>query len=567
MKLFESFSRRLKRELDVTPEAATLVLKDKLLHAVDLRIRPMEPPRFPVIQKTSLVVILRVQWFCLSTDPEEASQRLYDLDQMTRVLLSKKMGAFHLNSAGKGAFFYFGWPDAVADAAWLAWRAALRLSAWAQGSQDVSVKIGVHAGRLFSSLDDAIPDLLGEITEETATVCHNAEYNYPLVSNKVQQLLKHRMQWQKLQDRRRQSYGSVQALYYQANEENKVTADPETPLLGREPQLGKLTRFWQDTRSRMVAILADAGMGKTALVTRWLAQQQIQHKTIRLYCHPDLQHFPLETLFHFLTSNQPSTFRGGPPSPSQADRLSGYEQWMKTLDAGNIHHDRHKHRLFSRLASLFESPGQDHSPLYWLEDAHWCDTLTLEFLVHLSQHAESSPFLLVTGRRLPPPAGWPGHYLDLLPLPLSASQALLQQWLPGQTSAKHRKQLLHLSGNVPLVLRQLAEYQEFLRVPDALVALFSPGIDRLGEHRELALILAIAGTDTPPEEIAALMPQNPPRENIAEAISVLIELGLLYRVTKAHVRFTHPLIPRILEELNAPSQVRRIRQALMHAVD
>ncbi|WP_096778840.1 BTAD domain-containing putative transcriptional regulator [Zobellella denitrificans] len=564
LKLFESFSRRLRRELDVAPEAATLALRDKLLNGMAPRVSLMAPSPFPVIQKVSLVVVLRVQWFSLSQDPEEASQRLYDLDQMTRALLGKKMGAFHLNSAGKGAFFYFGWPNAIVDAAWLAWSAALRLSTWARACQDARVKIGIHCGRLFSSLDNTIPDLLGEITEETARVCHNAQYNQPLVSDKVQQLLAYRGRLHKLQDRRRQSDGTVQALYYQA-EENQAATAPASPLQGRDPQLEKLTEIRQDTGPGMVAILAGAGMGKTALVAQWLARQPMQGDTLhRLCCQPDLQPAPLETLFHFLTSHPPSARVGAISSSGR--HLYDYEQWISDLDAVNIRDDGQKHRLFSRLVPLLGPLRPSHATLYWLEDVHWCDTLTLEFFIHLARHARPAPFLLVTGHQLPTTMAWPGHCLNLPPLPLSAGQALLQRWLPETASAEHRQQCFHLSGGIPLVLKLLAEHQGTQQIPDALIALFSPDIDRQGRHRELALILAVAGTDTPHEELAALMPEKTTREEIAEAMAAMVESGLLHRVTGTRVRFAHPLIPRILEELNAPSRIRRIRQALMQAV-
>src|SRR5205807_9734508 len=61
-----------------------------------------------------------------------------------------------------------------------------------------------------------------------------------------------------------------------------------------------------------------------------------------------------------------------------------------------------RHRLFRALAELI---GCLEAVLVIVEDAHWADEATLEFLHYLSTHEDRSPGLVVTYRPEDVPAG------------------------------------------------------------------------------------------------------------------------------------------------------------------
>src|SRR2546427_702888 len=61
-----------------------------------------------------------------------------------------------------------------------------------------------------------------------------------------------------------------------------------------------------------------------------------------------------------------------------------------------------RHRLFRALAELI---GCLEAVLVIVEDAHWADEATLEFLLYLSSHEDRSPGLVVTYRPEDVPAG------------------------------------------------------------------------------------------------------------------------------------------------------------------
>jgi predicted ATPase len=57
--------------------------------------------------------------------------------------------------------------------------------------------------------------------------------------------------------------------------------------------------------------------------------------------------------------------------------------------------EQEKRRLFAIMTHFFLGQAAQHPVLLVVEDLHWCDDLSLEFLLHLARHCQHVPLLLL----------------------------------------------------------------------------------------------------------------------------------------------------------------------------
>lgn len=62
-------------------------------------------------------------------------------------------------------------------------------------------------------------------------------------------------------------------------------------------------------------------------------------------------------------------------------------------------HEQEKRRLFAIMTHFFTEQAERHPVLLIVEDVHWCDDLSLEFLLHLARRCQHVPLLLLTTYR------------------------------------------------------------------------------------------------------------------------------------------------------------------------
>jgi DNA-binding NarL/FixJ family response regulator len=281
------------------------------------------------------------------------------------------------------------------------------------------------------------------------------------------------------------------------------------PVVGREAEIeavaGVLDAVARGER-RLLVLRGEAGIGKTRLL-EVVREQAVTRRFVLLEgratelesdvplapvvdaLESGLRELP-EPMLRDLGEEQLGLLAGvlsgvGEAPPSRWEPTSPVERWRL-------------HRAMRSLVSAFGA----HTPVALvLDDVHWSDPATLEFLDHIVRRPPENPHLLAlalrpgeaaerlaTAQRATGAGG--GVALDLPPLDRSAADLLLD----GIEAPRERERLFRESGGNPLLLEELARVGATSEVPGDIVAAVRTELRGLsGEANALLEGAAIAG--------------------------------------------------------------------------
>jgi DNA-binding CsgD family transcriptional regulator len=242
-------------------------------------------------------------------------------------------------------------------------------------------------------------------------------------------------------------------------------AAPCATFVGRETELAAITSaLARPGQPAFVLVEGEAGIGKTRLVQEALRSLD-PATTLVAACPPLAEPFPLGPLVDALhrlpvdgVSLSPLAGALRPLFPEWAAHLPPALEPLEDPSST-------RHRLFRALAELVERSGIE---VLVLEDAHWADAATLEFLPLLLASAErdlslvvtyratdvpaASPLLRLTAR---PPAGLRRLELALEPLTVGETTALVaSMFATDDISAEFVTFLHRRTEGVPLALEE-----------------------------------------------------------------------------------------------------------------
>ncbi len=578
LRLYENFTQRMQRELGVLPDSKSQALYNQLTQKLNEQpTRTSQPDQFPAIEKISPVVVVHLQWRCSLPDPEAAAQQLFDADHYSRKLLCDDIGAFHLNSAGRGSFFYFGWPSALEDSAWLAVRCSIRLMHYTRTHPEIELRAGIHTGTLFSSLSASLPDLLGDVTEETSLLCQSATDGQILLSEPCYRLLDRKVQARKITERRRRNDGSLSGAFLLVDEPGWFS-DSDTLLLPEQLPICEQLDQQRDQAEqqqlpRLVNLTGPAGCGKTLMLTQWLKQQrQTGDRIFKLRCYPDRQQQPLFPLISCL--RQLLGFQGDeaikPDTLKERMRRHGWDKLLQQpilIDLITSIAPPTEQTVQLAITAISQLLQGVSGPclLVWIEDGHWIDASTQALIDCLTDRTDC-PLLLLFSARNKPETAKNQSWLNLTLPRLSDTSATRLLKLFSRNSQSWRSpdeaaQLLELTDHNPFLLKAMACSSEDNLIPHEVLHYFSHRIDQLNEWRDSALQLALQWPDIRPDQ-ALLIGQTQNLATPTETFDQLIAAKLLQWQSKTQIAFTPPLLQRVLASLNPPSRQRFVHKTL-----
>lgn len=179
-----------------------------------------------------------------------------------------------------------------------------------------------------------------------------------------------------------------------------------TPLVGRRRELAtlqeRLTRMAQGAGGTIL-ISGEAGIGKSRLVAEARACAAAANWSIvQGNCYePDrsLPYAPLLDLFRSHLTGRPAddfaqTF--GPSAPELVKLLPELATlWPGVVATRALDPEPEKRRLFHVLAQVLVGLAGAQSLLLIVEDLHWADDTSIEFLLYLARRVTSHPILLL----------------------------------------------------------------------------------------------------------------------------------------------------------------------------
>ncbi|KAB8143931.1 AAA family ATPase [Chloroflexia bacterium SDU3-3] len=334
------------------------------------------------------------------------------------------------------------------------------------------------------------------------------------------------------------------------------------PLIGRGAELAAMREAWQATagRAQVVALQGEAGIGKSRLWQAWLAGLDARPALLAARCLPMTQHMPLAPAIGLLRAE---------PSRERLLAMASFTppSWLADLARimPELHAPAHplptppalppaeeQLRLFEALVlGLGLAPGQP--AVLVVEDVHWADKATLDWLGYLTHRAQAMPLLVVITYRpeeLPP---------ALLGLVAAWSQAgLLRKIALGRLSRDETaalvaslvgdlsqvEQIYAQSDGNPYFISELAQAAPG-DIPVALTDLIA---SRLAALSDEALQVIQAAAVLQPETDFFMIQQTSGCDDatLLRALDLLQAAGLLRDDGERYV-FGHPLIAAVVE--------------------
>jgi DNA-binding winged helix-turn-helix (wHTH) protein/tetratricopeptide (TPR) repeat protein len=360
---------------------------------------------------------------------------LEDLEQAVRTFrrcladTAKRHGGFIYRQLGNNALALFGYPAAHEHDAEQAVRAGLELCAAVRalapiGEAPMRCRVGVATGLVIvgdptESTAFGGEGIIGDVPDAAARLLASALPDMVAIGSATRRLVGDLFECRELV--------STETGGYQVLGEAPATSRFEalhgaalTPLVGREEELGLLTRCWAragDGEGQVVLVSGEAGIGKSRLC-RALAEQLAAdpYKVVHWQCSPhhlDSALYPIASQIGraagFAPGDGARQRAAKAASLFVAAELGADETALLTdllgLSPGlppplaSLTPRRRKQLAFDALISAIATISAGQRMLLVFEDAHWIDPSSLEFLAFALDRARRLRVLIVITAR------------------------------------------------------------------------------------------------------------------------------------------------------------------------
>jgi len=472
-----------------------------------------------------------------------------------------------------GAMCYFGTPVAREDAAAQALQASLDLVDAVQ-ALGLGVRIGVCTGQVV--IRDGQP--VGSAIHLAARLQSIAAPGTVVVGETTRRIVKERFRFQPLEQgillkgfdgpqichRLLGPALSASAEYHAAPELPSVT-----PFVGRREELQTLQAHWAVVKAgslRIVRILGEAGIGKSRLVREF---KQILtdagHEVFEIRCSPE----HANSAFHPLIESLRNELRLGANESAEVilARLRAMVSRAQEIDEGAatlladllllpmpMRHpvleqsaQRRRQLTVDLLVALAQQRVRDTPGCLIVEDTHWLDPSTAEFLDRLAMATREMPLLILVTVRSDAEIRWRPRFAvyetELQGLSPELSRAMVvsacgDRRLPGEVV----QLIAARADGVPLFIEESTRMEIDLSagrdnldsgampVPTTVLDLLTARLDRLGGAKQVAQVGGTLGREFPLALLQAVLqhPGSPiGAQDLSAPLAELVRAGML----------------------------------------
>ncbi|MBX6382777.1 MAG: AAA family ATPase [Microbispora sp.] len=347
-----------------------------------------------------------------------------------------------------------------------------------------------------------------------------------------------------------------------------VVSGTSTPLVGRRDALATLRNVMAASRRdgfQFLALVGEPGMGKTRLLGELAAmagrdgftplwgraaeyEQMLPYSALvdALDDHLDTRR---EEVTRAVGAGQAALLSGVFPGLAADGAPAGDEPALADDRSGLA-----RYRLYRAVRHLVGALAGPSGLLLVLDDVHWADDGTMEFLDYLVRHPPAGPVLMAVAYRpaqaaprvatLAASAGPRGH--EVVVGPLSADE--VRQFLGPGVSRGRGTALYEASGGNPFYLEALARMggTDVAALPPTVLAALQVELSDLSPGALLVAQAAAVAADEFEPAVAAVAAQVPYDATLA-ALDELVERDII-RSAGGRFRFRHPLVRRAVYE-------------------
>ncbi len=541
-------------------------------------------------------------------DPEDLRDVLRTYQDACQKII-RRFGGYIAQYLGDGLLVYFGYPQAHEDDAQRAVHTGLAVveairrlnySLQEQWKVELSVRVGIHTGLVVTGEvgeGETRENLaIGETPNIAARLQGKAKPNTVLVSTATYRLIAGFFACQETENLVLKGFSQpMDVCQIDRVSTARTRLDPQTtvltPIVGREQETSLLFERWQrinEGMGQIVLLSGDAGIGKSRLV-KALEEHVAQDPQAWLtpcQCSPYHQNSALYPVLDLL-ERYVLKYEPGDDPTEKLSRLEGFlvqygfalpelipvfcnllsVPFDQKYSPSALSPERQKQLFFETMLGVLLEIASQQPLLLVIEDLHWADPSTLEFLnLLVDQIATTRIFALFTFRPNFNPPWVPRTYLTSLMLHRLTRQKSINmvQHIAGvkPLPAEVLEQILTKTDGVPLFVEELTkmvleseliseEAEEYtltgdfisLKIPATLQDSLMARLDRLTSAKELVQWCSILGREFSSQMLLAIYPRN--EKTLQQELRRLVESELLFQrgvFPRATYIFKHALI-------------------------
>jgi class 3 adenylate cyclase/predicted ATPase len=494
---------------------------------------------------------------------------------------------------GDGLLVYFGYPVAHEDDPLRAVRSGLGIVETIGALNNrlerdkgihLTVRLGIHTGLVvvgeMGSQGRQEQLALGEVPNVCARIQGLAEPNTVAISAATYRLVQGYFECQELGAQALRGVTESMRVYQVLGEsgaQNRldiVSAHGLTPLVGREQEVGLLLERWAQAKfgqGQVILLTGDAGIGKSRLVqtlkdhvanephTRWECRSLPYYQNTALYPVIDL----FQRLLQFQAEDTPDEKLGKLEQTLGQFRLPIEEsvQLFAPLFSLPLPEDRYpplnlspqrqRQKTLETIVAILLEHAERQPVLFILEDLHWTDPSTLEFInLLIDQTPTASMLVLLTCRPTFQPSWSHRSYLSEVTVN-RLSQAQVEQIVTDMTEGKTLPQevltqIVEKTDGVPLFVEEITKailesgqlkaidgHYEFtgslstFAIPATLQDSLMARLDRLVTAKAVAQYAAVIGRQFPYDLLLAVSQLN--EAMLQHELGRLVEAEIVYQ--------------------------------------
>jgi class 3 adenylate cyclase/tetratricopeptide (TPR) repeat protein len=462
----------------------------------------------------------------------------------------------------------------------------LELKAW----------VGLHTGPAFVEAKEETVSLVGEARNVALRLEEVAVPGQVICSDATHRLLRGQFQCAGIGSRKFKGVAHpIELFQVQAVAEARSSLDATgqaglTPLTGRDHEVSLLKDRWeqaQESMGQVVLLIGEPGLGKSRLVYTLkehvlgqMVEGEVDAPVIEWRCVPHFQNTGLYPAIDCYERDL--AFGREEPVAARFERLlHRLEQydlarpetvplWASLLSLPtptrypklSMSPARQREATFQIMRDWLHTRAARKPVLFVVEDLHWADASTLEFLGQFLAEGPHDRILTVLTFRPEFQAPWPA-------LPYQTSLALTRLTRRQVGELMRRKagdalpeavveQVFDRAGGVPLFIEEFTQMvQESSKegantravnlppreIPTTLQDLVMARLDRMGNEREVAQIAAVLGREFSHELLAAVTPLD--EAALLAELAKLAQVEILYpkgRPPRCTYIFKHALL-------------------------
>ncbi|MDY7231061.1 protein kinase domain-containing protein [Hyalangium rubrum] len=468
-----------------------------------------------------------------------------------------------------------------------------------------AVKVGIHTDRVAlrestGTLEPDAPALAGDAPEVAAWLARQAEPNTVLLTASTRTVVRGAFELEARgsatpeglpTNRPVAMYRALSKRKARSRFDQRRAAFGLTPLVGRERELRELLGLWEQARrgqGSAVLLRGEAGLGKSRLIHEVRVQVASEESyRLKALCGPQFTASALHPLIELLQRLlQGALPEGLPPSSQRAmeprllalglssEHVQALASLLSPSSEGQLPFtpERQKSLAFEALGTLLRNLARERPVLAVVENVHWADPSTLEFLAWLLESVRQSRVLLLLSSRselryapLEPPGV---RLLELERLSEADSASLVREMTHGQDLEPELvRQLVQRTEGVPLFMEEMTRIlleprgsqAPSFSIPLSLHEVLLARLDELPPRQKaLAQLGAVVGRRFSSALLAALTQQS--EASRQRDLEGLVAAGILQPSEPssrgAEYYFRHSLI----QEAAAQSLVRDTRR-------